>query len=238
MESNNKCLDWNPSDNEFFKCILPKVLLIGHDPRLQTSDTIAEYALFADYYFREQPKNSSEKRKYNFAKRSFDQVLEITNKKYQAEEIYVTNLCNEALRHAPKNKTVLIPASIAKKGVEHIKNILLENSSIELVLPMSQQVNYWLQFFGFYHTNTDYLDKAKPNANGVNNKPPYYQAVKQRESPFLKICGKVYTLDTGQKLIPILHTKQYGNGNFNGKLLPYKCNYDNLAKLFLEESLV
>ena len=69
MESNNKCLDWNPSDNELFKCILPKVLLIGHDPRLQTSDTIAKYALFADYYFREQPKNSSGKRKYNFAKR-------------------------------------------------------------------------------------------------------------------------------------------------------------------------
>ena len=129
-------------------------------------------------------------------------------------------------------QSLLIPASIAKNGVEHIKNILMQYHSIELVFPMSQQVNYWLQFFGLYHTDTDYLDKAKPNLKGVNNNPPYYQAVKQRESPFLEICGKVYTLDTGQKLIPILHTKQYGNGNFNGHLLPYKCNYDNLAKLF------
>lgn len=233
MVSNNKCRDWNPSDNDFFKGISPKVLLIGHDPRLQTSDTIADYALFADYYFRKQPKNISEKRKYDLAKKSFNQVLEITNKRYRVEEIYVTNLCNEALQHAPKNRTVLIPASIAENGVEHIKNILIQYRSIELVFPMSQQVNYWLQFFGLYHTNTDYLDKAKPNLKGVNNNPPYYQAVKQRESPFLEICGNVYTLDTGQKLIPILHTKLYGNGSFNGNLLPYKRNYDNLAKLFL-----
>ena len=44
MQKNNKCLDWNPC--EHFEGVAPKVLLIGHDPRLQTSDTIADYALF------------------------------------------------------------------------------------------------------------------------------------------------------------------------------------------------
>lgn len=33
------------------KTFAPKALIIGHDPRLQNSDTIADYALFADYYF-------------------------------------------------------------------------------------------------------------------------------------------------------------------------------------------
>jgi len=32
-----------------------KLLLIGHDPRFQESDTISEYSLFADYYFKPEP---------------------------------------------------------------------------------------------------------------------------------------------------------------------------------------
>jgi len=206
--NDNYCKDWNPFIE---KRIEPKVLLIGHDPRLQLSDTIANYALFSDYYFGDKPKNGSEKRKFELAAKSFEQVLEITNHRYKAEEIYVTNLCNESLPHAPKGKTVLIPESIANKGFERITSIICQHSTIEYIFPMSQQVNYWLQFFGLYQTNTDYLAKAKPKEKGINNDPPYYEAVKQSDHPFLEICGVVYHLNTGQKLIPILHTKQYAH---------------------------
>lgn len=45
-----------------------KVLIIGHDPRLQSSDTKAEYVLFADYYFKTDIKGGAEKRKQGLAK--------------------------------------------------------------------------------------------------------------------------------------------------------------------------
>ena len=237
MVTNNKCRDWNPLESDFCKGFSPKILLIGHDPRLHSTDTIADYALFADYFFKGQPAKGSEKRKYGLAKTSFTQILEITNNRYRAEEIYVTNLCNEALKAAPPKKTVLIPDSLAKDGVERIKNILMQNRSIEFVFPMSQQVNYWLQFFGLYHTDTDFLDRAKPSAKGINNNPPYYEAIKQKPAPFLEICGNVYTLDTGQKLIPILHAKSYGYLNSNSRYESYKRNYENMTKLFLDKSL-
>lgn len=48
-----------------------KVLVIGHDPRLQKSNTIAEYCFFADYFFRPLPKSPSELRKYKLAESLF-----------------------------------------------------------------------------------------------------------------------------------------------------------------------
>ena len=219
-----ECKDWNPSV-ELQKS--PKLLLIGHDPRLQTSDTIADYALFSNYYFKAEPKSGSEKRKYGLAVKSFGQIIDITNGRFKAEEIYVTNLCNESLVHSPKGKTVLIPERIAKKGYERIVKIIKEYKTIEYIFPMSQQVNYWLQYFGLYHTDTEFLKDAKPKQKGIDNvENPYYEGEKQRNAPFLEICGNVYNLKTGQKLNPILHTKQYG------QLVAYKPCYERIKKLF------
>ena len=219
-----ECKDWNP-DVELK--VNPKVLLIGHDPRLQTSNTIADYALFSNYYFKKEvPKGGSEKQKYGLAAKSFKQILDITNGKFKPEEIYVTNLCNESLEHSPKGKTVLIPEKIAKKGYERIIAILSQYKTIEYIFPMSQQVNYWLQHFKLYNADTDFLVKAEPKQKGIDNKPPYYEAVKQKDAPFLEICGKEYSLSTGQKLIPILHTKQYG------QLVAYTPCYERIKKIF------
>jgi hypothetical protein len=203
----NSCKDWNPLEHNG---VTPKVLLIGHDPRLQSSDNEAEFALYSNYYFEKKTLKGSEKRKYGLAASSFKQVTDNTNNKFRAEEIYVTNLCNNFLDHAPKGKTVLIPESIAKEGCERILEILSKYKTIEYIFPMSQQVNYWLQYFGFYDKDTDFLEKAAPKQVGIDNKPPYYEAIKQKDAPFLDICGNVYTLKTGQKLIPILHSKLYG----------------------------
>lgn len=72
MPLNMECKDWNPFEQ---LDIRPKVLLIGHDPCLRKSDTIAAYALFSDYYFKfkSEPLNGSDRRKYGLAKNSFEQ---------------------------------------------------------------------------------------------------------------------------------------------------------------------
>jgi len=109
-----KTLDWEPKENA------PRALLIGHDPRLQLSDTQAEYVLFANYYFDKTIRDKAFKRKYGLATSAFTQISHITNGKIKPEEIYITNLCNSALPHAPKGKTVYIPEVKAIAGVEII----------------------------------------------------------------------------------------------------------------------
>ena len=219
------CNDWNPLEK---KGVNPKVLLIGHDPRLQSSDNEAEFALYSDYYFEKKTLKSNERKKYGLAATSFKQVTDITNNKFRPEEIYVTNLCNEFLPHAPKGKTVLIPESIAKDGYERILTIISQYKTIECIFPMSQQVNYWLQYFGLYDKDTDFLEKAAPKQKGIDNDKPYYEKKKKKDAPFLDICGNVYTLKTGQKLIPILHTKQYG------KLVKYFPCYERIKEYFIK----
>lgn len=219
-----KTKDWTPSKEA-------KILLIGHDPRLQESETIAEYALFADYYFKEEQKSGSEKRKQGLAKNSINYILELTKNKFSAENIYVTNLCNDELPKddSIKGKTVYIPRDKAKKGVEHIKDILAKNQSIEYVFAMSQQVNYWLQELGLYPKQPDFIEMAMPKEKGSNNNPPYYEAKKSRA--FLEICGKAYKINgSKQTIIPILHTKTYAS--ITGRFSEYKKCYDNLKKNF------
>lgn len=63
-----KTIDWKSKKEA-------KALLVGHDPRLQNSNTIANYALFADYYFKPISNIQSEKRKYGLAKSSFEYIL-------------------------------------------------------------------------------------------------------------------------------------------------------------------
>lgn len=218
-----ECKDWNPSVE---LNVAPKVLLIGHDPRLQGSDTIADYALFSNYFFVAEPKSGSEKKKYGLAAKSFGQILDITKGKYKAEEIYVTNLCNDILEHAPKGKTVFIKEDVAKRGYERIVKIINQYKTIEYIFPMSQQVNYWLQYFGLYHTDTEFLENAKPKQKGIDSEKPYYEAILQGKHPFLDICGKVYETKTGQKVIPILHTKQYS------RLMAYFPCYERIKEYF------
>lgn len=54
-------LDWKPIEHA------PRALLIGHDPRLQISDTQAEYVLFANYFFDNTIKDKAFKSKYGLA---------------------------------------------------------------------------------------------------------------------------------------------------------------------------
>ena len=206
-----------------------KALVIGHDPRLQKSDTIAPFALFADYYFRLEPTKPSERSKYGLAKATFDHINYLTNNKIKSNKVYITNLCNESLPHAPKNKMVYIPREKATEGLNNIKKILKENPDIEYIFPMSLQVNYWLQKLGFYTSDNEFLDLTEPREKGLQKDPKYFEPKNNRT--FLLICGNIYKVTDGhQNVIPILHTKNYPlKGNF---LEAYGLSYDRIRKYF------
>jgi hypothetical protein len=200
-----------------------KVLVIGHDPRLQASNTLAGYCLFADYYekyhSRALPTTRTELSKYQLAKSVFDCIGDLTADKVNYKELLITNLCNKALGHAPPNKTVLIPEDKAMEGLTEIRN-LLKNSQVKLIFPMSQQVNYWLQKLGFYSGDSIFLAKSEPKENGKKNTQPYYQP--QETNVFKLICGNEYISDIQYKTYPILHTKNYP---LKGKFTVYEENY-------------
>lgn len=206
-----------------------KILIIGHDPRLRGSDTIAEYCFFADYYFKHNLTTRSDKRKYGLAKSTFEQIFYLTGDKYCTDDILLTNLCNEELPHAPKGKTVLIPYEKAKDGLVHILNIL-EKGKIEYVFSTSLQVNYWMQKLCFYSSNKEFLEAAEPKQKGVESSQPYYEA--KRPRAFQLICGDINELeDKKYKVIPILHPKNYP---IKGRFTCYQANYDKIKNYFTQ----
>lgn len=215
-------LDWIPKENT------PRALLIGHDPRLQNSDTQATYVLFANYFFDKTIKDRAFKSKYGLAASAFKQLTDIMNGKIIPEEVYITNLCNSALPHAPKGKTVYIPEDKAIEGVENIKKILKENPNIEYLFPMSLQVNYWLQKLGLYYSNDEFAEKSTPKTIGIQNGPPYYESI--GKSPFLMICGNRYQVAGGtQTVIPILHAKCFP---LNKQFRAYESAYNRMKSYF------
>jgi hypothetical protein len=187
----------------YFRSPDAKVLVIGHDPRLQTSNTQAEYAFFADYFFKPKSSDRREHAKYELAEALYTYINWLTDNKYNIDDFIITNLCNHHLPKAPTGKTVFIPEDKAKEGLENIKQILKE-FKIKFILATSQQVNYWLQKLGFYNSENDFLIKSEPKENGVRDN--YYEAVQSRA--FLDICGREYLAD-GIPLFPVLHIKQY-----------------------------
>jgi len=206
-----------------------RALVIGHDPALQKSDTQAGFALFANYCFKPEPSSRSERRKYGLAKSTFDQISFLTNDSIKPEEIYITNLCNDKLPHAPVKKTVFIPKSKAEEGIKHIKEILLSNPSIKYIFPMSLQVNYWLQKLGFYQGSQEFVDSSEPSKAGMNSNPPYYTPCKGRT--FLMICGNCYRVSAGNQVVfPILHSKNFP---LKGRLIAYSDSYEKIKEYFI-----
>jgi len=182
-----------------------RILVIGHDPRLQASDTQAECAFFADYYFKPKPGRSSEIAKYRLAEATFNYIGQLTGNKFPADQLALTNLCNVGLPHAPKGKTVLIPVQEAQAGIQAINGILSQGQ-VEIIFAMSTQVNYWLQKLGFYPPVAEFLRKAEPEPNGFAGEQPYYAP--RQSKAFQLICGQCYTVGE-RKVVPILHVKNW-----------------------------
>jgi hypothetical protein len=184
-----------------------KVLVIGHDPRLQKTDAIAEFAFNADLYFKEEkPKTDFERRQRGLARSMFDYIGYLTGKRFSPREVLVTNLCNKALPHAPVGKTVLIPEREAQDGLRDIRG-LLSQARIEVIFAMSEQVNYWLQKLGFCPPHSQFLLDATPAKIGTANNPPYFKP--SRSKAFQLICGMEFIADGKYRFFPILHAKNW-----------------------------
>ncbi|MEG2574021.1 MAG: hypothetical protein RSA44_05095, partial [Bacteroides sp.] len=127
--------DWKPIASA-------KVLIIGEDSNLQWSGKVPEVVMFADYYFRPFPIDHGERSRNVESQNLFKYLIELTDNKIDADEMYFTNLCNDDVEPAPKGKRVLIPEAKAVKGLDHIEWILSQNPTIKYVLAMSLQTNY------------------------------------------------------------------------------------------------
>ncbi len=182
-----------------------KVLVIGHDPSLQDSDTQAAYAFFADYRFCPMLTKKSEQAKYDFAAAAYNYAMHLTSGMFSVDQIIFTNLCNHSLPHAPKNKTVYIPETAAREGIAEIRE-LLRASEVRVIFAMSQQVNYWLQKLDFCTPVRSFLAAAAPTERGCLNQPPYYQP--RSSGAFQLICGQVLQAE-GKPLLPVLHVKNW-----------------------------
>ena len=196
-----------------------KVLVIGHDPRLKESDTLANYAFFADYHFNPKPSNNRELAKYELAEALFTCIRDLTGGRISDEKLLVTNLCNEALDHPAGRKTVYIPKQKAEKGLKETR-AQLTGSNVKLIFAMSQQVNYWLQMLGFYPASVSFVEASKPKEAGLKSRPQYYEPSRPRA--FKEICGKRFVADGKYHLFPILHVKAYP---LKGAFLTYDEDY-------------
>lgn len=212
---------------DYCKSPTPVALLIGQDPRLQKSDTVAEYVFFADYYFKDSSaiKTASDRSKRGLATAAIGQIVEISDGKIKADGIYVTNLCNVALPHS---RSVLIPEYYARDGVNRIKAILRDNPSIKYIFPMGCQVNYWLAHFAFYPSGQRFLSMSRPDGNSAI-KNQYRQSKPQA---FLEVCGKRFPIANNRIVIPILHAKNYP---IQERFSTYKEKYSAIVNAFHNE---
>ena len=212
----------------------PQILVVGEDSNLQWSETVAKYAMFDDYYFRNFPEDHGERSRNVESRNLFDYIMELTGHQLTPEDVYITNLCNDEVEAAPKGKRTFIPEEKAAKGIEHIKWILSENPSIKCVLAMSLQTNYWLQKLGFYESNADFLQAAEPRRIGQQNFPPFYQPVDGKA--FISICGKIYeATDLPVKVFPVLPAKDYPLSEQNRER--YAKGLEQVTKFFRENKI-
>jgi len=186
-----------------------RILIIGHDPRLQRSDTQAQYAFFLNYLEKPRPTHPAERRKYDFASSVVDYVRHLGGSSISLEDMFFTNLCNEFLEHPINGGTVLITDEAAEKGVKAIESIL-SDGSFKVILSMAPQVFYHLVRLGFV-ANPDeslltFLRAARPSPAAVVRKA----YVPVGRSPFLGVCGrKYYHRSDGVPIIPVVHVKQW-----------------------------
>ncbi len=199
--------DWKPITD-------PKALLVGETSMLQWKDEVMPYAMFLDYYFRDAPYDLGERSRWSDAKALINLVYEITGGKCRPESLYGTLLTNEIIPRPPKGKHILVPEEAAKRGVEHIKELLEQNSSIETIVVIGMQSNYYMQKFGLYDCGEEltqqFLKGAEPRRVGLADKSyPFYQPVNAK--PFREVCFKRYVAKDfpGVEIVPILPINSY-----------------------------
>ena len=67
----------------------PQILVVGEDSNLQWSETVAKYAMFADYYFRNFPEDHGERSRNVESRNLFDYIMELTGHQLTPEDVYM-----------------------------------------------------------------------------------------------------------------------------------------------------
>jgi hypothetical protein len=183
------------------------ILVIGHDPRLQRSQTEAEIAFFFDYLTRPRPKSRPEARKYDLAQAVWDYINELAGYDIPLAELYVTNLCNEFLAHTPGSGTVLIPDDQAQRGVQWIVQIVADGH-FHVILPMAVQPFYHLCRLGIVDEDSELVRRFVAGARPRASKAEQGIYVQTGRAPFLAVCGRRFH-HRGVPVIPIVHVKQW-----------------------------
>jgi len=198
-----------------------KILVIGHDPRLQRSEAQAQYAFFLDCLEQPIPKPYPERRKYGLASSAVAYIKHLAGRFISLEAIYFTNLCNEFLCHPYGSGTVFIPEDHADRGIDAIEDALSQGS-FKVILPMTPQVFYHLVRTGFVADSSEevisFLRRARASPTASARKA--YDPVGR--SPFLTVCGQKYHHRNDlTPVIPVLHVKQWP---LNSRMRPhYGC---------------
>jgi len=187
------------------------ILVIGHDPRLQRSQTEAEVSFFFDYLAHPRPKSRSEAKKYDLAKAVWDYVNELAGRDIPLAELYVTNLCNEFLAHRPGSGTVLVPDDQAQRGVEQIAQIVADGH-FKVILPMAVQPFYHLCRLDFIDEDSELLTRFIAAARPRPSKAEQGIYEQTGRAPFLTVCGQKFH-HHGVPVVPILHVKQWPLGD-------------------------
>lgn len=193
------------------------ILVIGHDPRLQRSQTEAEVAFFFDYLTRPRPKSRPEARKYDLAQAVWDYINELAGYDIPLAELYVTNLCNEFLAHTPGSGTVLIPDDQAQRGVQRIVQIVADGH-FKVILPMAVQPFYHLCRLDFIDEDSELVRRFVAGARPLASKAEQGIYVQSGRAPFLAVCGRRFH-HRGVPVIPIVHVKQWP---LNDRTIRYK----------------
>lgn len=183
------------------------ILVIGHDPRLQRSQAEAQVAFFLDYLTRPRPTSRSEASKYDLAKAVVDYVSALAGREVSLRELYVTNLCNEFLEHAPGSGTVLIPDDLARRGVEQIAQAVALGH-FKMIIPMAVQTFYHLCRLGFIDEDSEVIRRFIHAAGPRASKAAQGLYVPSGRAPFLDMCGCRFH-HRGVPVVPIVHVKQW-----------------------------
>lgn len=186
------------------------ILVVGHDPRLQRSGAEAKVAFFFDYLDRPRPTYGPEARKYGLARAVWDYVGELVGRDVSLKELYVTNLCNEFLEHAPGSGTVLIPDDLARIGMERIEKTVAADH-FKVILPMAVQPFYHLCRLGFLDESPELLAHFIAGARPRSSKAEQGVYEQTGKAPFLAVCGQRFH-HRGVPVVPIVHVSQWPLG--------------------------
>lgn len=209
-----------------------KVLVVGEDSNLQWSGKVPEFVMFADYFFRDFPKDGGERSRNVEARNLFAYIAYVTGNKFKPEELYFTNLCNDLVTMPPKGKRVLIPEEKAIRGMTHIEWILEENPTIQYVVVMSMQSNYWFQKLGFYPEDEVFINGAQPRRIGLNCENPFYQPVNGKVFRNM-VANRFVSKKHGVTVIPVLSAREYPLKDKNLEI--YGDVYELLHHYMMEE---